>query len=327
MPTRNESYLAKMKTHAKSVIKEKTRKLSGYNELFSILNHINDKLNQDSLVVKDIKQLVNCLPKAGVNITDYPYSPRTRKSFSHSKIRNIIETSVQNSTARITEILTNLKKYRDAFASIPLTEEVPGEPYWENGWIPSIDGMMIYSTLATKNPRWYVECGSGNTTKFAAKSIRDNNLRTIIISIDPYPRAEIDALCNKIFRIPLEQMDIDFFKEMTNEDIFLVDNSHRAFPNSDVTVFFTEILPILPHGLLYAMHDIALPDECWAERYYNEQYMLTAYLLGGGDGDQIYFPTGYLTNHTSLLDDLKKNMALKSFRLNNFAGFFWMVKN
>lgn len=264
-----------------------------------------------------------------VNIRDYPYYPQPRSSFSSSKIKNIISTSVNCSQTRVKEILTTINKYRDIFAAIPLTAKLPGEPYWNNHYIPVIDGMMIYSTLAQKNPRYYVECGSGNTTKFAAKAIRDNNLRTKIISIDPHPRADIDTLCYKNIRIPLEEMNIEFFSTLTEEDIFLVDNSHRAFANSDVTVFFTEILPILSKGLIYALHDIALPDEIFADRFYNEQYMLATYLLGGGDGDQIYFPTAYLCNHTNMIEELQKSMNLPEIKISSgfTGGFFWLIKN
>ena len=41
--------------------------------------------------------------------------------------------------------------------------------------------------------RQMLEIGSGNSTKFARRAIRDHRLCTRITSIDPHPRAEIDA--------------------------------------------------------------------------------------------------------------------------------------
>ena len=41
------------------------------------------------------------------------------------------------------------------------------------------------------------------------------------------------------------------------------------------------------------MHDIFLPwdyPEEWRDRFYNEQYLLLSYLLGGADGDEIILP-------------------------------------
>jgi len=169
---------------------------------------------------------------------------------------------------------------------------------------------------------------------FAAQSIRDNNLRTKIISIDPAPRAGIDVLCDEIYRVPLENMDLSFFNTLSEEDIFLLDNSHRSFPNSDVTVFFTEILNNLPHGVLYAMHDIFLPrdyPERWSnkeKRWYNEQYLLCVYILGGASEDKIICPNAFLGGKKEVYeacDSLWGNGELlegKGFG----GGFFWMKK-
>lgn len=303
------------------------RKICGYDNLVRkldsisiqtrILNKCLQKKAQD--YVSEIAQEIG-----QVYIRDYPYHPRKRESFSNSKIKTIIEDAVSKS-AHLGEIIDNTKKYKDNLAKIPPHEAAHGEPYWLNTYLGLMDSVMVYSILAQKNPRWYVEVGSGNTTKFARRAIRDNKLRTEIISIDPHPRAEIDALCNKIYRVPLEEMDLNFFSLLTEEDILLLDNSHRAFANSDVTVFFTEILPNLPKGLLYTLHDIALPDEYFVERFYNEQYMLATYLLGGAAGDEIYFPTAYLINYTSKLDELQKALGLEHLPLG--GGFFWMRKN
>ena len=183
--------------------------------------------------------------------------------------------------------------FKQQYEKTPFDLSVNGAPRWNNNFIPPFDAISIYGFLALHNPRYYVEVGSGNTTMFAAQSIRDNDLRTKIISIDPFPRSEIDKLCHKVYRVPFEDMDLSFFDTFSAEDILLIDNSHRSFPNSDVTVFFTEVLPRLPAGMLYTLHDIFLPMDypaIWTEnekRWYNEQYLLCAYLLGGAGGDKI----------------------------------------
>jgi hypothetical protein len=50
--------------------------------------------------------------------------------------------------------------------------------------------------IASKRPKQYFEIGSGNSTKFARQAIRDHGA-TRIVSIDPSPRAEIDAICGR----------------------------------------------------------------------------------------------------------------------------------
>lgn len=302
----------------------------------SALDAIHEQLHEASEKERiAMLQLVSCKKELdsaqwtlshSVVINDYVYVPKSRPSFSKSRIGKIISEDFEKNLDIYQAKVDAIAKYREFLKGIPLTDPLsPNMPFWKNGWIPAIDGAMIYTTLADNNPRYYVECGSGNTTKFAAKAISDHKLRTKIISIDPFPRAEIDEICDTIFRIPFEEMDIGFFSGLSAEDVFILDNSHRAFTNSDVTVFFTEVLPELPQGLIYALHDIALPDETYAERYYNEQYMLATYILGGKMGDSIYFPTGYLSNHTDLLKKLSADLAIHpDIPMYNIDGFFWM---
>ena len=51
-----------------------------------------------------------------------------------------------------------------------------------------------------RRPRRFIEIGSGNSTKFARRAIRDHWLNTSIVSIDPFPRSEIDAICDEVVR-------------------------------------------------------------------------------------------------------------------------------
>lgn len=205
-----------------------------------------------------------------IYINDYKYTPKCRNSLKESQIGIFIEKWYSDNKNEIIELVQKLISFRENYDKIPLDFVSNSSPHWMNVMIPPLDAISIYGFLAIHNPRYYVEVGSGNTTLFAAQSIRDNNLRTKIISIDPFPRREIDDICEKIYRIPLEEMNLDFFAELSNEDILLVDNSHRSFPNSDVTVFFTEILPKLPSGILYTIHDIFLPFD-YPEQWSNIQ--------------------------------------------------------
>jgi hypothetical protein len=53
--------------------------------------------------------------------------------------------------------------------------------------------------------------------------------------------------------------------------------------NSDVTVFFIDILPRLKPGVVVHIHDIMLPydyPDSFKHWYWNEQYMLAVYMMG-----------------------------------------------
>jgi len=57
----------------------------------------------------------------------------------------------------------------------------------------------------------------------------------------------------------------------------MVDNSHRCFQNSDVTVVFLDVLPRLRSGVIIYIDDVYLPYDYppeWSMRYYSEQYLL-----------------------------------------------------
>jgi hypothetical protein len=61
----------------------------------------------------------------------------------------------------------------------------------------------------------------------------DQGLQTSVTSIDPQPRAEVEALCDRAVRRPVETVDLALFDELEAGDILFVDNSHRSFMNSN----------------------------------------------------------------------------------------------
>jgi Methyltransferase domain len=175
------------------------------------------------------------------------------------------------------ELLRSFLPYQDQLTSLRHVQ-------WVNGYFPALDSISLYCLLAKSNPKTYLEIGSGNSTKFARESITNNQLGTKLISIDPNPRAEIDAICDRVVRTPVEDLPLSIFEDLVSGDILFVDNSHRALANSDVTVFFMDILPNLPPGVLVHLHDICLPwdyAEEQAEDAYSEQYLLATALLMG----------------------------------------------
>ena len=169
---------------------------------------------------------------------DYPYKPRMR-DWDQSPAGNVCRRLIAEGTPRYREHLTALLACKAAFAAIPAEEPADERvPFWSNTWFPPLDGICLSGMLARLNPRRYVEVGSGNSTKFARRAVTDHGLRTEIVSIDPYPRAVIDDLCDRVIRQELELCDLDVFADLGPDDLLFVDNSHRSFQNSDVTVFF-----------------------------------------------------------------------------------------
>jgi hypothetical protein len=67
--------------------------------------------------------------------------------------------------------------------------------------------------------------------------------------------------------------------------------------NSDVTVFFIDILPRLKPGVIVHIHDVFLPwdyDQYFQNWYWNEAYMLAVYLMGRKSGITPLLPTAFI---------------------------------
>ncbi len=75
-----------------------------------------------------------------------------------------------------------------------------------------------------------------------------------------FQKTNIVHLADRTIGKLLEEIqDYTFFEELEQNDILFIDNSHRCLPNSDVTVCFLEILPLLKKGVIVHIHDVYLP--------------------------------------------------------------------
>lgn len=258
---------------------------------------------------------------------EYPANTKVRHGWGkpdQASLRNIIGDSRDRYISRLRSFTGFIDKARE----IQRIAEDVTKPQWRNDWFPPFDAMSLYGFLVERAPPKLVEIGSGTSTKFARQAILDHGLSTKIISIDPQPRSEIDAICDVIVRSPLEDAPRDEFQSLTSSDMVFFDGSHRSFQNSDVTVFFTEILPALPSGILVGIHDIFLPADYppeWAKRFYSEQYLLACWLLAG-DRLQVELPVWYCSSDpelNSILDRLWKSPNLVD--CNIAGGAFWFT--
>src|SRR5262249_16912996 len=166
-----------------------------------------------------------------------------------------------------------------------------------------LDAASLVCFILETRAEVYFEIGSGNSTKFARHAIRLDSLQTKVISLDPQPRVEIDALCDEACRMRLEDSDHEIFSVLQAGDILFFDGSHRVFTNSDVAVFLLEILPNLPPGVLVHIHDIFLPLDYppeWNDRLYSEQYILAAMLLCRDRPFDVILPNCYVTSDPTL---------------------------
>jgi hypothetical protein len=219
---------------------------------------------------------------------------------------------------------TSVGAHLDFFASIPEHGD-PETAHWENDFWGALDAGFQCTALIDREPAHYVEVGSGYSTLFARHTIEKHALRTRITSIDPAPRAEVDAACDRVLRCPVQEVASDVFTTLGPGDVVLFDGSHEAYTAADTVVMLLELLPALPAGVLVGIDDVFLPWDYpadWTRRFYAEQYLLAAYLLGGAAGACVVLPAFYLTR----ADDQPHELDACAPRLGSFGKSFWLER-
>jgi predicted O-methyltransferase YrrM len=223
--------------------------------------------------------------------------------------------------ARFADLLKTIDFYADAFAKIGAND--PPQPRWDQVWFPRLDACAAYAMVREHEPARIIEIGSGHSTRFMARAIRDGGLETILTSIDPEPRATLDGL--DIERIAKRVQEIDP-PALASGDVLFIDSSHVVTPGSDVDHILRKIVPALPAGTHVHFHDIFLPDpypQDWDYRGYNEQTSVSAMLASGMY--EITFSSRYATTH--MPDEIAygciANIPLKN---GAFENSLWLKK-
>ncbi len=277
--------------------------------------------------LKEIYKFLN--PKYQTLFLDYKVNLQPRYGFGkqpHEELYKIINSQREYYKALLEKSL----KYMDTIQIIKDIKEetIPINPVWNNGFLPGLDIIGLYTLIAELKPAKYVEIGSGNSTKIAYKAKQEQKLNTEIISIDPQPRAEIDVLANKIIREPAENIDFEFILNLQENDILFIDNSHRILPNSDSMVFFLEILPKLKKGVVVHIHDIYLPydyPQFMCDRAYSEQYGLACYLLANSKKYKPILPCFFISEDKELSGIITPIWEHKNLQgVEKHGGSFWL---
>jgi len=265
--------------------------------------------------------------KAGLGYWVALEYPPTARSASAVRTQGPLHDIVAGGEMAYRRTLQSIASFESDLVRIPRTSGDDRTPSWINEFMPGLDSASIYSFLRSRQPRTYLEVGSGISTRFARRAVEDGKLETKIVAIDPSPRADIDALCDEVIRQPLELVDPAQLPALDSKDVVFLDGSHRVFTGSDATVFFCDVLPTLAPGVLVGIHDIFLPDdypEPFVERYYSEQYLLAALLLGRPDWIDPVLAAYYVCTRPELADELNALWARPELAgIPTQGGGFW----
>lgn len=266
------------------------------------------------------------MPTSVINFGDYSYQARSR--WGHGQPAHPqLERLLSERASTYVPLLQGMQSQLERFAAISVAEPADRtQPFWSNSWFSGLDAASLYTLLVAGRPKLYLEVGSGNSTKFARRAIRDAGLPTSIVSIDPEPRAEIDSLCDRRIAARLEDAPLELFDLLQPGDVLFIDNSHRCLPNSDVTVCFLDVLPRLKRGVIVGLHDIFLPADYppgWEARAYSEQYLLATALLAGAPWE-VLLPAYFVATSSRFTAEVERVFAHPTLaQVPRLGGAFW----
>jgi hypothetical protein len=143
--------------------------------------------------------------------------------------------------------------------------DVHGDACQANGAVGygRIEADFLFAFVCTRRPKRIVQIGAGVSTAVILHAVREFDLKTNILCIDPYPTRSLRqlALENKIELIAsgAQQVELERILDLSTGDLLFVDSTHTMRPDSEVNRLILEILPRLNHGCFVHFHDIFFP--------------------------------------------------------------------
>jgi hypothetical protein len=207
--------------------------------------------------------------------------------------------AILNRDSRLqTDFFDRCLRYGDVTTAWPRArQEDSFLPWIDNEFLSQLDMVVLYGMIRELRPSRYVEIGCGISTRVALAAVSDGKLPTDMVCLDPAPRVALPGGRIRHLSRKLEASIDEVLALVEPSSILFFDGSHRSFPGSDVTLFFMKLLPALPAGTIVHIHDIFLPADYpaySASRYWSEQYLLAAWLLGGADHLEIILPGAHM---------------------------------
>lgn len=197
--------------------------------------------------------------------------------------------------------------------------------YYNNDWYGYGCALYLFSIINHIKPKKIIEIGSGFSTALML-DINDKKFNNKINITSIEPRAErLKSLLRKgdnIKIIETNQQDIaiELFSTLQENDLLFIDSSHVSRPFSDVNRQFFEILPNLNKGVVIHLHDVINPFEypqVWVleqRRAYNEAYILRAFLQYNNTFEILCFPSYLKYKYPNIVDTGSGSIFLKKVK-------------
>lgn len=228
--------------------------------------------------------------------------------------------------------LALLQEFAVYYADLHYTADPagPGRYYFGNNSYEHTDAIILYSFIRHFQPKHIIEVGSGFSSALMLDTREKYSTHTKLTFIEPYPKLLYSLLEDRdkehctIRPTKVQDVSLEQFTLLQENDILFIDSSHVSKTGSDVNYEILKILPALNSGVIIHFHDIFYPFEYlkdWVEegRNWNEGYMLRAF-LSYNDAFEILFFGDYLHKHHPYA---YKDMPLT---YENTGGNIWLRK-
>jgi predicted O-methyltransferase YrrM len=211
--------------------------------------------------------------------------------------------------------------------------------FLDNPFFSYGDGIILYSFMRQFKPRRIVEVGSG----FSSAAMLDVNDRFLgrklqFTFIEPYPD-RLNSLLSagdkdscKILVKGVQQVELDAFQSLEENDFLFVDSSHVGKKGSDVLHLLFQVLPLLQKGVIAHFHDILWPFEypkIWLQegRAWNEAYFLRAFLQYNSAFEVLFFNSFMAMQHPGILSSkMPRVLSPSSFNETIANSSLWLRK-
>jgi Methyltransferase domain len=232
-----------------------------------------------------------------------------------------------NDAVQLDLLRNQFPRFRREYEQIPA--EPTGEPgrfHCNNDLFGGTDALVAYCMIRHFQPRLIIEVGSGFSSLIAAEAIAKNK-NSALICIEPFPQ---DFLrqgflgLRSLIEKKVEEIDLEFFSQLSCGDILFIDSSHTVKIRGDVNYLFLELLPRLKPGVIVHVHDIFFPFDYprdWVMdelRFWSEQYLLQAFLSFNSEFE-VLIANHYLAHY--YLEDFKQTFPHSP---SWSGGSFWM---
>jgi predicted O-methyltransferase YrrM len=304
-----------------------------FNWLYKKINELSSKLPELKQKLPDVKQNTGLYVPLG-----HFYSPIPSLDYLNQhrdKIFKPLSKDIPGVNLREKEQLELLRSFKTYYDNQPFPHEKEKDLryFFQNPSYSYLDAIFLYSMIRHKKPKNIIEIGSGYST---CVILDTNDLHfngnINVTCIEPYPELLLSLLKKgdegriNLIAKDIQEVDLNIFSCLEENDILLIDSTHVSKIYSDVNCAFFEILPSLASGVLIHFHDIFYPfeyptDWVFENRAWNELYILRAFLQYN-DAFRIVLFSSYLMNFFE--DYFREHMPLC---LRNAGGNIWIQRN